>query len=362
MCGQNLNWKFCKLFSTIAVFWVVAIAVQGQERNMTNEIPEKMYSGINIDAENMFLKVYINGALMLLHGRFDPMRFTFGINRYLRSGENIIVVDYEPFDMEKQAFTPHEGVALQVKIDRHSQQQIRMDDEGNISVAPPDLTEEVHLFSGRYDIKTGQMQQTKESAFNEGPLVRQNGGLAVIGTFKTEPITMVYSNRTSDGFARRLTFTFDINDASIPTPPWVNAPPLTDTPELRAELWQAYQLMHRIIATRDVKAYREAMKVFFTHEARGMGYRDVDQFMDELFEKRPFQDTPDEHVAPLLPATTAINGDLDFGTSQRMVRFFPDPIQYVTETGEPSGSHSFFYCRQPDGHLAVCYVDDVPYQ
>ena len=329
---------------------------------MSDQRPELLYS-INIHAKNMLVKLYINDAYILFHARFDEMLFALGIDDYLKPGTNRIVIDYEPFDMEKQAFTPHEGVVLQVKLDRQSNQKFDIADDGKITVFRPEIAEEVHLFSGRYDVKTGQLQTTQKAIFPQGPVVRRDGGLVVPDTFTSEPITMVYSNRTSDGHAQRLIFTFDINDVPMPTPPWVNAPPLTDTPELRAELWQAYQQMHRIIAARDEKAYRKAMKLVFGHLALTTGYRDADSFATAIFKKRPFVDTPDKRTAPMPPASIATTGQLEFGQDEhRLVRFFPNPIRYETENGDPSGSFGLFFCRQPEGHLAVCYVKDVPYR
>ncbi len=362
MIGQKPRQKIARLLSVITALWLMAMPTNAQDIDMPDQRPELLYS-INIDAKNMFVKLYINDAYILFHGGFDELLFTLGIDDYLKPGTNRIVIDYEPFDMEKQAFTPHEGVVLQVKLDRQSNQKFDIADDGKITVFRPEIAEEVHLFSGRYDVKTGQMQQTQESVFNQGPLVRRDGGLAVSGTFITEPVTIVYGDGTSEGHAQRLIFTFEINDVPMPTPPWVNAPPLTDTPELRAELWEAYQQMHRIIAARDEEAYRREMRLVFAHGALTRGYRDAEDLADALFKKRPFVDTPDERVAPLLPATSITTGRLDFGQDEhRLVRFFPNPIRYETENGDPSGSFGLFFCRQPEGHLAVCYVDDVPNQ
>ena len=359
MIGRKLRQSLAQLFSAAALFWLTATPINTQEFNMTDQRPGLNYT-ININAENMLVKVYINDAPMLFHGTFKEVYSTRGIGDFIQPGTNRIVIDYEPFDMDKQAFTPHEGVALQIKLSRRSKQEILIDDNDNISVTRPDLVEEVDLFSGRYDLKTGQLQPTQKAIFPQVPLVRRDGGLVVSGTFTTKPVTMVYSNRTSEGNAQRLIFTFDINDVPMPTPPWVNAPPLTDTSELRAELWQAYQQMHRIIAARDEEAYRREVRLVFAHGALTRGYRDAEGFADALFKKRPFVDTPDERVAPLPPQTS---GQIEFGLGpQRIVRFFPNPIQYETENGESSGSHSFFFCRQPQGHLAVCYVKDIPYR
>ena len=322
---------------------------------MTDQRPTLNY-GININAKNMFVRAYVNGAPILSYARFDEFLFSMGVNNFLKPGANQIVIDYEPFDMEKQSFTPHEGVVLEIKLDRQTNQEVLIDDDGNISVTRPDLTEEVDLFSGRYNVETGQMRQTLNSAFNQRPLVRQDGGLVVPDTFESSTITTVSRNRTSEGHAQRLTFTFYINDVPMPTPPWINAAPLSDTPEFRAELWQAYQQMHRIIATRDEPAYRKAMQVLFSHLALTTGYRDADQFADVIIKKRPFKDTPKKRVAPLAPAATVIGGHLEFGPGQQMVRFFPDPIRYETGNGDPSGSHGFFFCRHPEGHLVVCHV------
>ena len=65
MIGRKLRQSLAQLFSAAAIFWLTATPINTQEFNMTDQRPGLNYS-INIHAKNMYMKLYINDAPILL--------------------------------------------------------------------------------------------------------------------------------------------------------------------------------------------------------------------------------------------------------------------------------------------------------
>lgn len=308
--------------------------------------PELNYS-LTVTGENMQARLYVNGAPLFLHGRFEPIQVTVPITDQLQPGRNEITVDYEPFDMEAQAFTPHAGVALQIYVRRQS----------NALLEGEKTDEMVHLFSGRFDPVTGKMQALDQSAFGQGPLMRKDGGLQAGPSFLA-PVEMVYTNRVSDGNAMRLSMELDITDTPMSTPPWIGSPALSDTPALRAALAARYRELHSIISHNAETDYRRKLELVNAHLALTLGYKDAGALADAVRSRTPLGPPPGAQLAPL-PADLE-NMQLEFGSDARLVRFAPDPIAFVTPEGDEAGGYGYFFCGKGEA-LEVCFMQDIPY-
>lgn len=301
---------------------------------------------MTVTGENLFAIIDVNGARIYFHNNMRPLLITLPVAATLQPGLNKVVIDYEPLDPSTETYTPHDGVMLQVKLERRTY-------EG----APTPFEEGVHLFSGKYDKQTGQMiAASDQSVFQQGALIHEDGGLRA-GPVAVESTEIVYGNAVSEGHAMRVTMEVMIDDPWLNAPPWADGPALADTPELRAKLAQRYRQLHGIVASEDETAWRQEMRLVYGHLSRVLGYVDADAMADHVRSLTPLGAPPGASVAPL---PSALEGNqLQFGVDNRMVRFIPNPVSFETPEGERVGGYGFFFCRIGD-RLEICFMQDIP--
>ncbi|MGO3126483.1 MAG: hypothetical protein ACTIJY_00265 [Luteimonas sp.] len=342
--GQ-LSRTFLCLLLAVMVF-VTAFQEDAMAQD-AGELQNAPYSyTITLTGENVFTEVNVNGAPLYLHGRMEPLLTTLPTTGNLQSGRNTITVEYEPYDMDLQSYTPHDGVLLQVKLERRTMLYSANPEENSI-----------HLFSGKHDSAAGRMIASDDaSVFGQGPLRRRDGGLRA-GDVKLSDTTMVYGNRTSDGHAVRIAMDVFIEDPLLDPPPWADSPALADTPELRTELAERYRTLHGIVSANDEQGWRHEMRFVYAHLSKVLGYRDADAMADHVRRLIPLGAPEDEQISPL--ATDLEDGLLLFGSDQRLVKMSPNPVGFLTHDGQRVGGYGLTFCRIQQ-RLEICFMQDIP--
>ena len=342
----NATWR---ALAVLAVLLILPFSAHAQEDDMQTTIRPGLSYSIQLTAENMFMEPRVNGAPLFLHGRFDPVLATVDITAMVQPGANDIQIDYEPFNTETQSYTPHEGVKVQVRLLRSSNPLIQ-----------PQVDEQVILFSGRFDPEEGRLVASDTSVFNEGPVLRQDGGLVVSGDYQLEPVTILYDGAASEDQAMRLTLPFRIDDIAMTTPPWLGAPALSDTPALRRDLLAAYRQVHAALASANPDRVAAVAEPMFTHLGRVTGYDSATDFARAVHAARPFGGTDGLTLAPPPSEVSARTGGLLFAANGRLVRFAEPFLALRDSTGAVATSYNYWFCRV-DAALAPCYAQDIPY-
>lgn len=334
----------------VTLSFVILLAFVANRAFAQTDMPETGRPVLNytlsVSAENMFARVHVNGSIQLLHGRFAPMSVRHNINEFLQPGLNTITIDYEPFDEVRRAYTPHEGVAIEVNLNRQS----FYGDE-------PVVNESITLYSGRYSPEESVMKEQDASVFGFGPADHGTGAFAR-QDFELVPMEIAYGNRVSDGHGQRLTMFFEVTDTPMPTPVFVEGARLEDTPELRQDLVDAYSNLHDAVAAEDEARFREITRLYNDHQAQVLGYTSGEALMEDVRRQVPLG-APDGSSLAEIPPDLA-GRRLEFGSEGRTVRFDPDPIAFLDDSGTQVASYTYFFCRI-DGQLEVCHQQSLPY-
>lgn len=301
---------------------------------------------MTLQAENMFLRLYINGAPIVYHGRTSKMLFTYPMTEFLRTGKNRIDIDYEPFNLTTQTYTPHKDVTLQI---------------GLRQLKGAEYIGEVDLFSGRYNVEAAQLLEQETLVYGGTKRSTKGGLITAPGSFSSLPVDMQYSSRKSSVDARRISFDFNIDDPSLLVPPWVDAPVLSDTPEMRRALWQGYKTLHDVTAQRSQEGYLEIMSPTLTRGAYILGYDNNAALAERIFEFSPLGGPANTTLKPLLTQEAIMSAHLRWSSDNRMVRVFDDPITFLDASGNKVGAYRVLFCQQSDGTFRVCHQMDIPY-
>ncbi|WP_237096009.1 hypothetical protein [Nereida sp. MMG025] len=304
--------------------------------------PDNYYS-LSVRAENMFARVYINGAPVAYHGRLRDFQANPSMEQVMRHGENTITIDYEPFNVETESFTPHDGVRLELAI-RHETQ-----------------TREVFridLFNGRFNPQTQRLEMSDTNLTTGRPLVLAAGTVTVQPQLSIEPQPFPFSSgRTSSEFSRRLTVTVDIDDPSALTPPFEDAPVLTDSPEMRDKLYDAYTRFYTAHVNNDRALYAAQMREVIDRFAYVRGYKGrEEEALDATLSGPPLSGGEGEELRPLPSRSAFQTARLSFGSNMRMVRASDHPIMYVSsQTGKNIAGVGVFFCMGQDSEMFICH-------
>ena len=189
------------------------------------------------------------------------------------------------------------------------------------------------------------------------PLLSSDGRYQI--TDLAGPEIVIRSGQRFGGY--RLDVYFDVDDEALPPMVWAqDAVTLTDTPELRRELLQAYEHLYDRISKGDSEAiFRQAEPVWarsaflLTSEPSARAY--IESVEPGLAMFQPVR--PDgAKLQPLSFVSDIQSASLQFMADNRLVRVRPDPLRWEDA---PEGSQSFttfpvvFY-KSADGswHLA----------
>lgn len=307
--------------------------------------PTSEYS-ITIQAENMFARLYVNGAPLINHVRTDKLLFSYPITQYLRAGDNRITVDYEPFDLVAGSYTPSTATALQIEL-----RQAR----------GTDRLAEVDLLTARWDAEIGELTARNARVFGDTPIVTSGGSITGPDRFSVMPVDMNYGEDASGPDSRRVTFDFVIADETLGTLPWEAAPVLDDTPQMRAALWSGYKALHDAAARKNADAYLAINDPMLRRIAYTLGYEKTSDLAQRIWEFSPLGGPEGSRIGPM-PSEQAIQAaHLRWSADRRMVRVQQDPVAFFDEAGNQVGAYRVMFCRQPDGSMKVCHQMDIPY-
>lgn len=297
--------------------------------------------GLSLRAENIVARLYINGAPVAFHADLRPMSWYRGVTRYLRSGTNSITVDYEPINVDTRSYTPHGGVMMYAELDQSEQSSTQA---------------RVDLFHGRFDETAQTLVATDTHILTGAPLVPQAGTMAGPERYAVTPVDMNYPDRDSGEHAQRVAFEFTIADDTLGTLPQDGAPELSDTPELRMALFEAYSTLHQSFANSDTEAYGKQMQAVLSRFAyvRGAKGRE-DELLAYQVQNNPLAGTEEERLAPLPPRLAFETGKLTWGAENRMVGLADAPIAYLGADGQKVRLVEVMFCQGADGALFVCH-------
>lgn len=160
----------------------------------------------------------------------------------------------------------------------------------------------------------------------------------------------------------RLDVDFEVDDPMLPPFVWAGkAVPLTDTPEVRRELFAAYERLHDQITRGEKYAILEEVRpvweraayVLTSHMTTAEEFINDDELGLDLFRK----DHPDGSVfQPLRMRADPSDAALQFMDGARLVRFRPDPIVWALPPGDGPDITSIFpvvFYKTPDGEWRI---------
>lgn len=315
------------------------------ETHVMADKPEFEYV-VTARAENMVARLYVNGAPLIFHAQLAPMNFTFPITKFLREGENTFTVDYEPIDPDARTYTPHAGVRAALQLDQRAT-------SGSLG--------KIDIFSGQHDVEAGTLVASEVEQVTGLPLRTQAGVMQAPARYTVTPVNINYPDRPTGEFARRLSVTFTIADPALTTLPQEDAQVLQDTPEMRADLYDAYAAMHRAVGGRDVDTYRALMQPVLGRMAHVLGYSDTAAVLEAVFKLSPFGGPEGSTLRPLMTSDAMQSAHLNWSVDRRMVSVTPNPMGFRDASGAPAGGYRVMFCRVPDGPFLVCHQQDIPY-
>lgn len=322
--------------------------------------PDLAYNLV-VFSSGMMFKVYVNGALTYAHLRTKEASQTIGVNNYLQEGENLVEIAYEPFNIAEENYTPTEGMKLQVQLTRYPFMK-SIDKPPYVERVYDPRTADIHLFSGQYDTKTGELAPNPDehSVYGQGPLRRSQNGLNATDKYTLEPTKIVYTDAESGEYARKISFRFSITDSVFPTPPWIAGDVLKDTPELRFELYGAYRALYDSYKARDRDAYIKEANILFSRTALTTGYKDAATVANHIMDQEDAFWHSYDRLKPFPTREEFAKYRLEFGTQNHLVKVIPGAIRF-----EPEGEGSeptyipYVFCRPKNERLQVCDSADM---
>ncbi|QFQ86581.1 hypothetical protein F8A10_03480 [Paracoccus kondratievae] len=261
-----------------------------------------------------FWSLRINDVTVWRDFNGQDTNFTLPVNAYLQSGRNEITVTFVSV-----AGDPYE-----------------------FNVATPDfyfLTE-----IERLDLKT---RDTRRATLLNLTLDEKNDiqspaetrfGLPV--QIATQPPMLVAGGgydrqELADGWgstwtARRAMAVFELAD-ELPELPWAKAPVLSDTPELRASLLDAYRELHAALSSGDRDRIRQLYEPAWRQIAASMNYASVDEFIEKTsaLEQLGPVDPQGMRLQPLDLVLGERDFVIEFMAGKRLIRIVPDPILWA---------------------------------
>ncbi|MCF6445815.1 hypothetical protein [Nereida sp. MMG025] len=293
--------------------------------------------------QSMHVRVFANGAFLVNKTTDGFATFTFPITEYLKSESNQIVIEFEPMNFDTRAYTPHQEVALEIELER----------------AVPDVgTQRISGYSARWSPELQTYASTESSVFGFGALQRADGAFALTAPPEMTPAAYAYASRTSGEHARKITMRFNIDDIAMPTPPWIGAPVIKDTPELRAELLAANRDLHSVMAAQDPDQFYQFFQPVYDHLALVLGYSDGRAVVEDIVSQSPLI-TPDYTLNPAPTETQIDQSFLFFGSDNTLVRPSPNVVSWSNADGSSERARNVFFCRMAEGGLRPCHIQDL---
>lgn len=304
---------------------------------MENEL---MPLNATVVAENSLVAVFVNGAPFCLSGKREKVLFTYPVHPLLRDGVNRLDYEYTPFDNAARSFTPHQGVHVEL----------------NMSSAH---MSRVTVLSAQYSDREGAMVPAPAALVSGEAPVLGNDIIAASNRFRAQTTAIQFASRVMDENTFRLTSEFQVRMPGLGNVPWAETAVLSAEPDIRRELYDAYQALHSILQARDVAGFIELARPALYRIARMNGYSDENSVVGRVFELNPMGGKPGSRMKPLPGWEEFQTMPLRWGSTGQLVATFTDQIQYLDEaTGERTGGMRVFFARQRGEPLRIHYSLD----
>ena len=291
-------------------------------------------------AENSLVSVFLNGAPFCLSGKREKVLFTYPVHPLLKDGANRLDFEYTPFDNAARSFTPHAGVQVEL----------------NISSA--NMTR-VTVLSARYSDRDQAMVPAETSLLSAEAPVLSNEIISASNRFVSTPTAIQFASRAMDENTNRLTSEFQVNMTGLGDVPWSQTAVISAEPDIRKELYDAYQRLHAILQARDIAGFVELARPALSRTARMLDYPDEKAMAERVFEVNPMGGAPGSRMIALTSWAEFQQQPLRWGSTGQLVASFSDQIQYVDEaTGARTGGMRVFFARQKNEPLAIYYSLD----
>ncbi|MFV0475961.1 MAG: hypothetical protein ACK5MQ_17420 [Pikeienuella sp.] len=317
------------------------------------------YYRLMVRADNMFLRVYVNDAPAEFRDRPDKLYYPAGLSAaparidleisaegLLRPGENRVVIDYVPFDPKTGA---HEGsgeAVLQVQL-----MQMDMQARKVIGTAT--------FLNMRWDPETRALAPAENDVTGRGEALSPQIGLIGPASAPVDEAQLDYrdENPLAAAAARRLGFSFTVDDPGLNIPPFSDAETLEDTPALRADLLAAYVAARGVVTGETPDAYIPLFAPVLETYRYTTGWESVEQAAAEMARHQPMTLTGARRIKAAPTAEEAAAMPLLLGPEKRLVAFAGDPIQVLEADGRiaPRGRFRIMFCRQPGAPFRVCH-------
>ncbi|MFM9271828.1 hypothetical protein ACJ7V3_16455 [Halomonas elongata] len=284
---------------------------------------------VNVHTEGAPWTLRINDLKVLTNTSTKQYSMSYPISTNLKEGLNTVSLIFAPLKEDETGFLkdPDTGEYLQGP---------REDFWVDVSIEAIDTRtqakERIETLQLRYDMETGELVDYPATPVNRnGERTHQTEHLRTRGEFQVNsPDRLVIGNgRSLD--AERVDMDFRVLDP-IPDFHWADeATPLKDTPQLRHELRQAYQRLHRLYERGDSEAIlREGKAVWDRAGLLMAGGKNAREYIASL----PFasqtvglrQEPDGPRLESLRLADDPADDTLEFMGNGRLVRILPSPL------------------------------------
>ncbi|NBD30453.1 MAG: hypothetical protein GVY31_10520 [Alphaproteobacteria bacterium] len=301
---------------------------------MTEPAFEHVYS-MHILTRSSFFRLYANGAPIDSNAKFLDRSQTRPAEKALQHGENRVIIDYEPFDLDERDYVPHDGIYFRLT-----------------------LTQLKGLTTGRTTLLTLRYSPEEDSLVQVQGAGDQLGDQFVeVTDVDIAPVDITYRSRNSGDHARRIRIDFTINDPSLAPVPWADSPELPDTPETRQLVWEFGQRLHQAYADRDVETWTELTEPYLTRVGQSIGGKDLQYVVDALLERGAMSSGIEGAVLrPYLTEQDAMTEPFQPLPDPRLVSFETFPAEFAVPGEELGSVVPFYLCMRPEG-LRVCYYE-----
>ena len=301
-------------------------------------LPDAVYA--TVLSKNCAVNVFLNGAPFYLTGVSESEMITWPVEAICQHGQNRIDFEYEPVDFDKEDYTPHEGVQVELSLE--------VSGKGEITA----------LLAGWSGLDARMVPLNKTLIGGTAP-VWQNGPLRAGPGFTVTSAVIPYDGETSGPAAERLSSDFFLESKELGVVAWAGCEPLADGEELRRALYAALQKLHDIVSRGDVKAFTALAEPALRRSALILGYDNIEALANRIFALAPMGGAPGSQMEPMPTWQDFLGANLRWGSTGQLVAPVTDVIRYVdAATGERTGGMRMFFARKPGAPLMIYYSLD----
>ncbi|MBK4216165.1 hypothetical protein JJJ17_09535 [Paracoccus caeni] len=327
-----------KILRLMAVFLVATSFLKGPVMAQSSNIDHGYYA--IIQTEGLAWALHVNDLFMRENGDRGYATSNGNIGLGLQPGKNQISLLFSPLTGEKSPdgdflFELRDGVMISISIERRN-----FGTQDSFEINPIKL---------RYNAAEGAFVNEDKTTAGLDRVMAQPD-MSSDGNFTITdlpPQSIVFDTGERIG-GYRLDFDLVLNDDDLRPFHWSrDAVVMTDTPETRRGLMQAYQRLHDQIARGDGPAiFREARPIWDTTAYMlTSSSKNAEEFVEntELGLDRFQRTQPDgSELQPLSLIGPLESASIQFMAGGRLVRFRPDPIFWgLPPNGDENGTDSF---------------------